>query len=299
MASTADCKKLLEQSAAEFGYSAKAVWKRTRKYKEDGVELRTFESNNGDRVTISEAASGQLTIEFVFVNSALPDSVRATLSKEKLIYGIVKAYLDCEPDTLSQFSGSNELTEVGFERMKKYVVTGDPSTLEDIHKHLRLKQHSHFLHQIARDLELTNQDNFVRDISSDSVGVIYDKENIEADFIDHDEMTFLKIIMGGDWEWPVFAFVYWSEVEQRAKGFFPTGDGNVYNVDCKCAYGSEHECDLTEEEQEKYELIVQEIITKTGPELEEKAMKIGLEQLNTHIFQESALPIYNPPVKAK
>lgn len=289
MASTADCKKLIVSKAAEFGYSANAVWKRTRKWKEDGVDLRSFDSDNGDRVTISEDASGQLTIEFVFVNIAIPDSVKATLSKEKLIYGVVKAYLDCEPNALSELSGSNELTEVGFERMKEYVVTGDSSRIEDIHKHLRLKEHSSLLYQVVSDLGLTTKDNFVKEISSDSVGITYDKENIDAEFHEHEGCHFLKLTMGGDWEWPICAYVYWSEVEQRAKGFFPKGDGNVYNKDFDCAYGNEYDhCDhLSDVEQTRYEEEAADIISDTGPELAEKAMKVAIGQLKQQILQES------------
>lgn len=291
MASTADCKKLIDEHASEFGYSSTSKWKRTRKYKEDGFILRTFDSDNGDTVTISEDNAGKLQIKFAFVNTPFDPKLKATLTKENLIYGLVKAFLDNAQSRLINIEEWNygEITEVGFERMKEYIETQDASRIFDVHKYLRLDEDSGFILNIIRELDELPTTNFVNDLSKDVVGVNYDKENIDTEFHEYDGMHFLKVTMGGDWEWPVYGYVYWSEVEQRVKGFFPTGDGNVYNTDLNCAWGSEfdYKSDLAEAQLEKYEEQADEIMSETGLELVDKAMKAGQLQLKAKILQES------------
>ena len=49
-------------------------------------------------------------------------------------------------------------------------------------------------------------------------------------------LTFYGIIMGGDWEIPAFLIIYWDGKKLRA--YIPSY-GNVVNLDCKCAFGSE------------------------------------------------------------
>ena len=50
--------------------------------------------------------------------------------------------------------------------------------------------------------------------------------------------TFYGIIMGGDWEIPAFLIIYWDGKKLRA--YIPS-DGNLINLDCKCAFGSEED----------------------------------------------------------
>ena len=50
--------------------------------------------------------------------------------------------------------------------------------------------------------------------------------------------TFYGIIMGGDWEIPAFLIIYWDGKKLRA--YIPSY-GNLINLDCKCAFGSEED----------------------------------------------------------
>lgn len=75
-----------------------------------------------------------------------------------------------------------------------------------------------------------------------------DPENIitSCDADDEDEyvglhtlsngFTFYGIIMGGDWEIPVFIIIYWDG--KRLRAYIPSY-GNIINLDCHCAFGSE------------------------------------------------------------
>lgn len=77
-----------------------------------------------------------------------------------------------------------------------------------------------------------------------------DAENIlvAADASDEDKyvgmhtlangFTFYGIIMGGDWEVPAFLIIYWDGKKLRA--YIPSY-GNLINLDCKCAFGSEND----------------------------------------------------------
>ncbi len=49
-------------------------------------------------------------------------------------------------------------------------------------------------------------------------------------------LVYNGILVGGDWETPMFIIVYWSGKEFR--GYIPE-DGNTYNLVTKTAYGSE------------------------------------------------------------
>lgn len=49
-------------------------------------------------------------------------------------------------------------------------------------------------------------------------------------------LTYYAIEMGGDWEIPVFIIIYWDGKKLRA--YIPSY-GNLVNLDCKCAFGSE------------------------------------------------------------
>jgi hypothetical protein len=54
-------------------------------------------------------------------------------------------------------------------------------------------------------------------------------------------LTFLGLYCGGDWEVPVFWIVYWDGSKIRA--YVPT-DGNPYNTDTKEAYGNDDDKDI-------------------------------------------------------
>ena len=53
-------------------------------------------------------------------------------------------------------------------------------------------------------------------------------------------LTFLGMIAGGDWEFPVFFIFYWDGKDIRA--YIPT-EGNPWNTSTKQAYGNDEEKD--------------------------------------------------------
>ena len=53
-------------------------------------------------------------------------------------------------------------------------------------------------------------------------------------------LTFLGCMAGGDWEYPLFFIIYFDGKDLR--GYVPCY-GNPVNLDFKCAFGSENECD--------------------------------------------------------
>lgn len=63
-------------------------------------------------------------------------------------------------------------------------------------------------------------------------------------------MPYLGCMAGGDWELPLFFIIYYDGKKFRA--YMPSY-GNVVNLDCKCALGSEEGSDLFESVIEKYE----------------------------------------------
>lgn len=60
-------------------------------------------------------------------------------------------------------------------------------------------------------------------------------------------LTFYGIVMGGDWEIPMFLIIYWDGKQLRA--YIPSY-GNCINLDCKCAFGSEDD-EVDEDKAEK------------------------------------------------
>ena len=73
-----------------------------------------------------------------------------------------------------------------------------------------------------------------------------DSENILTPYDDPDDyelgiqtfkdLTYYALKMGGDWELPVFMIIYYDGKKLRA--YIPSY-GNLVNLDCKCAFGSE------------------------------------------------------------
>ena len=85
-----------------------------------------------------------------------------------------------------------------------------------------------------------------------------DGENIlvacDADYEDkyigmyttNEGLTFYGFLAGGDWEMPMFIIIYWDGKKLRA---YVPSYGNVINLDCKCAFGSE--CDEVDDNKAK------------------------------------------------
>lgn len=96
-------------------------------------------------------------------------------------------------------------------------------------------------YEFIREL-IYNDETIHKDIKYD-----IDAENIltacDADYNDEyvgmhtvKGLTFYGIIMGGDWEVPAFFIIYWDGKKLRA---YVPSYGNLVNLDCKCAFGSE------------------------------------------------------------
>ena len=102
------------------------------------------------------------------------------------------------------------------------------------------------------------QGNFWSDIQPKKVGVDYDFENIGCEIMVQGRMAYLALSLGGDWEVPVFAYVYWNENEQRLVGIFPKGEENIYNCDTQTAYGLE--IPKNNKEKEKYEAMMNRVM---------------------------------------
>lgn len=103
--------------------------------------------------------------------------------------------------------------------------------------------------------------------------VNFDLENIELTYCCHDNISYLKLEAGGDWEYPVLGFFYWSEREQSIQGFFPLGEGNTYNIATNTAYGSE------DDNEEGYEEHMQDLDC-------DEAVRIGFQQFKEHLARD-------------
>lgn len=97
-------------------------------------------------------------------------------------------------------------------------------------------------YEFIREL-IYNDETIHKDIKYD-----IDAENIltacDADYNDEyvgmhtvKGLTFYGVIMGGDWEVPAFFIIYWDGKKLRA---YVPSYGNLVNLDCKCAFGSEN-----------------------------------------------------------
>lgn len=77
---------------------------------------------------------------------------------------------------------------------------------------------------------------FIKDIRK----VNFDTENVLVDdfYVGANGIPYLLVYMGGDWEIPVYAMLYWDDKSLR--GYVPTY-GNSFNAYTKTAFGSEQE----------------------------------------------------------
>ncbi len=95
--------------------------------------------------------------------------------------------------------------------------------------------------------------NLTPTVEKDLSKVEFDTENIDAEdgyYENHRKVvgyhtldngfTFLGVIAGGDWEWPVFFCIYWDG--SKLRGYIPT-EGNLWNTDTNRAYGNDEESD--------------------------------------------------------
>ena len=235
--STADCKQFIASMAEQYLLTPNDKWKRTRKYKDNELVLREFKSTSGDVLVISESADSVLGIYSL-------ELVTTPLSTKATSY-LIKDKLFKELNNLSkQYSRTPEVIEVN-SRSNRIDCSYD------------------FISELIED-KLTTE-------------VIFDLENTEITYYHKDDISYLQLDAGGDWEYPILAFFYWSEPNKSIKGFFPLGEGNTYNIETNTAYGSEDSND--DELTERYETIMNEL---DGDSSE----RIGFEQFKQHIERE-------------
>jgi hypothetical protein len=231
---TDDCKQFIASMAEPYLLNVNDKWKRVRKYKDNGLMLREFKSTSGDVMVISESADSVLSVYSL-------ELVTTPLSAKAMSY-LVKDKLFKELNNLSaEYSSPPE------------------------------------------DIDISPRSNYI-DCSYDFVSeliesklttdVIFDLENTELTYYHKDEISYLQLEAGGDWEYPIIAFFYWSEKNKSIQGFFPLGEGNTYNIETNTAYGSEDSRD--DELTERYATIMNEL---DG----DAAERIGFEQFKQHI----------------
>lgn len=237
---TANCKSLIKSVSNQYLLDKKDKWKRTRKYKENELILREFQNTSGDTVVVSESKNGIFSLfNIELVNTTLSTKAIAFLNKKILL---------------------KELSDLN----KKYL--GYEEDFSDVQQNISISNG----HEIIRKLRY--QDSFVEEALS--VGVSFDMENKELYYCEHDNISYLQLECGGDSELPIIAYAYWSEKHKCIKGFFPCGEGNVYNIETNTAYGSENAQD--EDLESRYEEMAENVNY-------DNAHRIGFEQLLKHI----------------
>lgn len=114
--------------------------------------------------------------------------------------------------------------------------------------------------------------NFYSELIADKLitDVKFDLENTELTYCYRDNIAYLTLDAGGDWEYPILGFFYWSERNQSIQGFFPLGEGNTYNIATNTAYGSE------DDNEEGYEENMQDLNC-------DQAVRIGFQQFREHL----------------
>lgn len=237
---TANCKQLIKSVSNQYLLGKKDKWKRTRKYKENELVLREFQGTSGDLVVISESSSGVFSLfNIELANTTLSAKALSFLNKETL---------------LKELSNLN----------KKHL--GYEESFSEVQQHISIPNG----HELIRKLRC--EDSFVEEAFA--VDISFDMENRDLIYCKQDNVSYLRLECGGDSELPVIAYAYWSEKNKCIKGFFPCGEGNVYNVETNTAYGSENAQD--EDLESRYEEMAENVDYDT-------ANRIGFQQLLNHI----------------
>lgn len=243
--SSDDCKRYLKTLAIEKGWPQDCKWKRTSKTHKGNSAIRTFENQYGQKVTVSQENNIYTLInEKGAVESQkvdlleLPESLKKTLTKEKFFRGLIGEAIKSShvKDIIENAIGHNLKDAV-----KSLIKTNSDELLNK-----RLEHYNYVINNddaeddtLSRIFYYMHDADFKSDIDSGNVGVDYDTENMMAYFCRKEGVEYIKLVMGGDWEMPVYAILYWSEKDKQIKGFFPLDKGNTYNIKEKTAYGSE------------------------------------------------------------
>lgn len=246
--STDNCKDFIEKLSINENLPLKTKWKRLKKYKENDLIYRDFQNNEGDELTISEDKSGILNLVKLERNIKLSEECTKNQNKQFLLLELYKLTLDISA-TSKEFN-DRYLEDISEESIREYILTGRTERLEKDIKSISIKNGEELnvgyeimslLSYHDGELPQKYMNNFCEDTKSEKVGILYDKENMYLHYYEKEGISFFQAICGGDWEQPIQFLVYWSESENRLKGFFPLGDANIYNKEYNCAYGSESE----------------------------------------------------------
>lgn len=233
--STLECKELIKSVTEEFLLNPKDKWKRTKKYKEGNLVLRDFEGTSGDIVTISENLKGDINVYAIHLKDAImPEDAKWVCSAglSQLEDWVEKNINEDKRITLGSLS-------------ENYDLDGGSQLMNEMYCH---------------------SDTFVDDIHATNIR--FDSENKMMYERKGEYGAYLYVLLGGDWEMPIFAYVYWSEQDSRLKGFVPVGKGNYYNIEKGAAYKTDGDKDLIDNN--SYE----------------EAESIGIQQLEQHIARE-------------
>lgn len=255
--STQDCKKFLENVSKANNWSENSNWKRRRKYKDGNAEMREFENQHGNIVLIKEennilslfnAQTIQMVENKITKVENNIENVLSGLNKVNTFKSLLQTFIS---EKIKDYNEDMSFYKTLLEEIKN---DNDWSIVENkiikVHKdqneyfynvnsfveNMTYSLISHFVHENP-----TSKNNFFKDISSEKVKVVYDLENILAKFVEVEGTHFILLSMGGDWEFPVNAYIYYSTKNNKLKGFFPRDDGNMYNQITQTAYGSERE----------------------------------------------------------
>lgn len=303
--STDKCKDFIEKLSISENLPLKTKWKRLKKYKENDLIYREFENNEGDEIIISEDNLGELNLVKLERNIELSDIVIKNQNKNFLLLELYKLTLDISAEN-KEFN-KRYLEDISEESIREYILTGRTKYLENDIKKISIKSGEELnvgyeimslLSYHEGELPEKYMNNFCEDTKSERVGIIYDKENMYLHYYEKEGIAFFQAICGGDWEQPIQFLVYWSESEQRLKGFFPLGDANIYNQEYNCAYGSEYEKidrDMfkSEEEYEKEMRKCENLLEKLDENYNEnykKALNNAFKELKKILNQEMKNP---------
>lgn len=247
-----NCKKFIEEISVEHNLILTASWKRIEKFKENNLTIRKFENQQGDEIVISEDNNGKYNLLSIDKSVIVPEQIKQHLNSSHLYTQLYKLYLDLVSTSGSLEDNLNlsELHELSQKSVRKYLLLKNDSYLKkDLENYKpNPKEDLPIGYEILSILSYDSKDNisipsdnFVHDTSSEKVGVIYSTENMDLYYVEKEGISFFRAMCGGDWEMPIHFLVYWSEADNRLKGFFPKGDANIYNIHYQCAYGSEEE----------------------------------------------------------
>lgn len=304
-----NCKKFIEEISITNNLTLKTTWKRVEIYKNNDLTFKRFENKEGDELFLSENVNGLVQLVQLDKNVILPKDILEIHNSQKLLTELYKLCLDISP-----YNENIELDStlpLSADAIRKYLLLNDDSYLKNElnnYHHLEsteLDIGSSIMTSFSYD-DFSNVDklknNFINDTSPENVGILYDKENMYFYFLKREGLSFFKAVCGGDWEIPVHFLIYWSEKEQRLKGFFPKGDSNTYNTKYNCAYGSEYEKinidDFSNKESYKKAMNESEdmmaLIDNQYDLLSKKALKNSFKELKNIIINEGLKNKFKP-----